>query len=264
MDFQLTDVIIREAFAKTGVDMKYFPVYETEIKRCYEALQNDLPDDEDSTEEDNIVFHSLRLTEDYIKYYIAEIEKGHSHKWSHFYSLEEVSGMFDYECIERTLNQIGSDEEKEIELNIHIRAIDEDPIFVKRYKYLYREQMYDNLRKDTEDFCRIYYQCINNGKSENYAYAYADACNREISEYCWDIQAQAYELAKTQGMDDDSASSFAYCCSNAWANSLVLEAKSFIEYYHEKWQIDFYISMMKHEYSEREINEILRGLNHSH
>ncbi len=24
MDFQLTDVIIREAFAKTGVDMKYF------------------------------------------------------------------------------------------------------------------------------------------------------------------------------------------------------------------------------------------------
>ena len=66
MDFQLTDVIIREAFAKTGVDMKYFPVYETEIKRCYEALQNDLPDDEDSTEEDNTVFYSLRLTEDYI------------------------------------------------------------------------------------------------------------------------------------------------------------------------------------------------------
>jgi hypothetical protein len=36
--------------------MKYFPVYETEIKRRYEALQNDLPDDEDSTEEDNNVF----------------------------------------------------------------------------------------------------------------------------------------------------------------------------------------------------------------
>ena len=30
MDYQLTDVIIREAFTKTGVDMKYFPVYETE------------------------------------------------------------------------------------------------------------------------------------------------------------------------------------------------------------------------------------------
>ena len=78
MDFQLTDVIIREAFAKTGVDMKYFPVYETEIKRRCEALQNDLPDDEDSTEVDTS--DSLRLTEDYIKYYIAEIEKGHSHK----------------------------------------------------------------------------------------------------------------------------------------------------------------------------------------
>lgn len=58
--------------------MKCFPVYEIEIKRRYEALQNDLPDDEDSTEVDTS--DSLRLTEDYIKYYIAEIEKGYLHK----------------------------------------------------------------------------------------------------------------------------------------------------------------------------------------
>lgn len=258
MDFQLTDVIIREAFAKTGVDMKYFPVYETEIKRRYEALQNDLPDDEDSTEEDNNVFYSLSLTEDYINYYIAEIEKGHSHKWSHIYALEEVSGMFDYECIERTLNQIESEEEKEKELDIHIRAINEDPIFVKRYKYLYREQMYDNLRKDAEDFCRIYHQCIDKGKSKNYAHAYADACNRHLNEMCWDIYAQSYELAKEKGMNTCSAFVFADCCSEACANSLLTHWKSFKESYHEEWQIDFYISLMRHFYSESEINEILR------
>lgn len=264
MIFQLTDNIIRKAFAKTGVDMKYFPAYEAEVKRRYDSLQEDYPDDEESTEEDNNVFHSLTLTNDYIPYYASEREKGHSHQWSHSYASDKVSGEKEYWCIQNALREIANEEDKEKELDIHIRTINEDPIFVKRYKLLYHEQAFDDLRKDTEDFCRIYYQCINNGKSENYAYAYADACNRDISEYCWDIQAQAYELAKTQGMDDDSASSFAYFCSNAWANSLVLEAKSFIEYYHEKWQIDFYISMMKHEYSEREINEILRGLNHSH
>lgn len=258
MDFQLTDVIIREAFAKAGVDMKYFLVYETEIKRRYEALQNDLPDDEDSTEEDNNVFYSLRLTEDYINYYIAEIEKGHSHKWSHFYALEEVSEMSDYGCIERTLNQIESEEEKEKELNIHIRAINEDPIFVKRYKYLYREQMYDNLRKDAEDFCRIYHQYIDKGKSKNYAHAYADACNRHLNEKCWDIYAQAYELAKEKGMNTCSAFTFADYCSEAWANSLRTYWKSFKESYHEEWQIDFYISLMRHFYPESEINEILR------
>ena len=80
---------------------------------------------------------------------------------------------------------------------------------------------------------------FDNGRSENYAHAYADACNRGISEYCWDIQAQAYELAKTQGMDNDSASSFAYCCGDAWANGLSLGMKSFMERYNENWQRDF-------------------------
>jgi len=258
MIFQLTDEIIREAFAKTGVNTKYFPVYEAEVKRRYNSLQENNPDDEESTEEDNNVFISLDLTNDYIPYYASEREKGHSHQWSHLYASDKVSEEKEYWCIQNALREIANEEDKEKELDIHARSINKDPIFVDRYKCLLFED-FENICENAEKYCYIYHQCIDNGKSENYAHAYADACNRGISEYCWDIQAQAYELAKTQGMDNDSASSFAYCCGDAWANGLSLGMKSFMERYNENWQRDFYISMLRaQKYSENEINEILR------
>ena len=99
---------------------------------------------------------------------------------------------------------------------------------------------------------------IDKGKSKNYAHAYADASNRHLNEMCWNIYAQAYELAKEKGMNTCSAFVFADYCSEAWANSLLTYWKSFKESYHEEWQIDFYISLMRHLYSESEINEILR------
>ncbi len=171
MIYQLTDETIREAFAKTGINMKYFPAYEAEVKRRYNSLQEDYPDDE-----------MCLLFEDF-------------------------------------------------------------------------EDICENAKK----YCYIYHQCIDNGKSENYAHAYADACNRGISEYCWDIQAQAYELAKTQEMNDNTALAFADCCGDVWANGLSLGMKSFMERYNENWQRDFYISMLRaQKYSENEINEILR------
>lgn len=258
MIFKLTDEIIREAFAKTGINIKYYSAYEAEVKRRYDSLQEDYPDDEESTVEDNNVFISLDLTNDYIPYYASEREKGHSHQWSHSYASDKVSGEKEYGCIQNALGEIASEKDKEKEFDIHVRSINEDPILVGRYKYLFRE-IPEDFHKDAEDYCRLYHQCINNGKSENYAHAYADACNRGISEYCWDIQAQAYELAKTQGMDDDSASCFADCCGEVWANGLVLGLKSFMESYNEDWQRNFYIFMLRaQKYSENEINEILR------
>ena len=64
------------------------------------------------------------------------------------------------------------------------------------------------------------------------------------------------ELAKEKGMNTCSAFVFADYCSEAWANSLLTHCKSFTESYHEEWQIDFYISLMRNFYSESEINHL--------
>lgn len=64
--FLLTDVMIHNSFEKTGIDMKYFAVYEAEAKRCFQSLQGECPDDEDTTEDDNNALSSLALTDDYI------------------------------------------------------------------------------------------------------------------------------------------------------------------------------------------------------
>ena len=36
---ELTDKLIQDAFAETGIDPKYYPQYEAEVKRRYKALQ---------------------------------------------------------------------------------------------------------------------------------------------------------------------------------------------------------------------------------
>ena len=79
---QLTDELIRTTFAKTGFDEKYFPVYEGKVKQAYNELQEDLPDDDETTEQESNVFGSIRQANDYIAYYVEEIEKGHSDKWA--------------------------------------------------------------------------------------------------------------------------------------------------------------------------------------
>ena len=66
MIVELTEKLIQDAFSKTGIDKKYFPQYEAETKRCYAALQNADPDDEESTENDNNVKARIDNTNEYI------------------------------------------------------------------------------------------------------------------------------------------------------------------------------------------------------
>ena len=79
---QLTDELIRDAFLKTGFDEKYFPVYEEKVKQAYDERQEDEPDDDETTEQESNVFRSIRRANDYIAYYIEEIEKGHGDTWA--------------------------------------------------------------------------------------------------------------------------------------------------------------------------------------
>ena len=46
MIVELTEKMIQDAFAKTGVDQKYYPQYEAEAKRLYKDHLEDEPDDD--------------------------------------------------------------------------------------------------------------------------------------------------------------------------------------------------------------------------
>ena len=68
MIVELTEKMIQDAFAKTGIDQKYYPQYEAEVKRRYKELQEEDPDYEESPDKDN-AHVSIDLTNEYIVYY---------------------------------------------------------------------------------------------------------------------------------------------------------------------------------------------------
>lgn len=246
--FLLTDAMIHNSFEKTGFDMKYFAVYEAEAKHCFQELQGDCPDDEDSTEDDNNALSSLALTDDYIKFYVQEAEKGHNNVWCESVARDSSSGEHEIWVVCNALAAIDDDKEKENELSIHAHSLSNDPIFVKRYIYLIHETE-PEAKELAEDYCKAYHECIKNGKSEIYAHAYADAVNEDFCPDFCEMYARAYELAVQHGMDSE-ALSYADFCTDALDQGLWLYMDDYLKKYNKEWQVDFLIEILCEDIKE--------------
>lgn len=155
MNTLLTNKMIEEAFAKTGVDRKYFPQYEAEAKRRYELNQKDFPEDEDPLYEDNNANKSIILTNDYIAFYVQEAEKGHSHKWSDSVARAKVLGEHEYNVYYDACISMENEAEREMELRIRAQSLFPDSFAQDRYIFLFKNQV-EYPQKDTEE----YLQCI--------------------------------------------------------------------------------------------------------
>jgi len=236
----LTDSMIHQSFEKTGVDQSYFPIYEAEAKRCFLALEKDCPDEDDNAES------CLSLTDDYIKYYVEESEKGHCCKWCASVAEKSVTGGDEDGIYRDTYDSLDSAEEKERELNIHTNSLSEDPIYRERYKSMFEEGI-ANLKESTENYTRIYHSLIDKGKSEVYAHAYASVSEDYKPLFC-EIYAEAYELGIKHGMDDSGAYCFGDFCTEAVDQGLWVEKDKFLERYHEDWQKEFYVELFQIEY----------------
>ena len=251
MIIELTEKLIQDAFSKTGIDKKYYPQYEAEAKRCYAALQKADPDDEGSTENDNNVKASIDNTNEYIVFYVSEIEKGHSHAWSNGYAHNSVWGEDDYRIVQYTLESL-EDNEKETEFEIYATSLSEDPLFVNRFKFLFAQSDPDLHKKaleKAEEYCRVYHECIEKGKSLVYAHAYAEAVNEDMIEFYCDIYAEAYELAITHGEDDSASDDFGRFCSNAADNSILM-LHDFSKKFTKDWQKEFFIRLICNDYEK--------------
>lgn len=236
MIVELTEKMIQDAFAKTGIDQKYYPQYEAEAKRRYNALQEEDPDHEESPDMDN-AYISIDLTNEYIVYYVAEIEKGHCHKWSHSYALNSIWPENEFTIISNALDSLKNDERKK-ELELHAKTIKKDPIFVDCYINSFEEGIQEP-RKKAEEYCRSYHSCIKDGKSICYAknYAAIESCGEFVEEYCR-LYAEVYDYADKQGVKDDP-NSFASDCAEAYVNKCITETAHLKEKYKEVWQQDF-------------------------
>lgn len=245
---QLTDQLIKDSFIKTGVDSKYYPQYETEAKRRYESLQKDEPDYEDTPENQSNAICSLDMTDNYIVIYVEEREKGHCHEWSNTYAYYSVLGEKEYWIARYALDSLKEDE-RDKELDIHAKSINEDPVFIEQYKCLFDEGECD-ARDMANDYCQAYHQCIAKGKSEVYSHAYADIVNEGYYEEFCEIHAEAYELAINHGMDKYEAYMFGDFCTDAADRNLFSKLNEFSKKYKEEWQRDFYFHLLSLDYEK--------------
>jgi len=258
---QLTDELIRTAFAKTGFDEKYFPVYEGKVKQACNELQEDVPDDDETTEQESNVFSSIRRANDYIAYYVEEIEKGHGDTWAA--SIAENRGIEDeFYTVEEAYNSIENEDEREKELDIYINSLSEDPIFRERYKSLFHDFDLHPQEKASE-YCEIFHRCINAGKSTICSHAFANEANNyfdergtHYNEHFVDIHAEAVEQAIEHGMDDDQAYSFGDSCSEACEQGFLLMANNYLKNYHEDRQKAFYLYLYGKDYLHRHNREV--------
>lgn len=254
--FLLTDAMIHNSFEKTGVDMKYFAVYEADAKRRFQSIQDDFPDDEDTTEDYKNALISLALADDYIKFYVQEAEKGHNITWCESVARDSVSGEYDIWIVRNALEKIEDDKEKENELSIHAHSLNSDPIFVKRYVYLIHEFV-PEAKEKAEEYCKEYHECIKNGKTEIYAHAYADAVNEDFYRYFCEMYARVYELAVQHGMDDLDAHFYGDFCIEALDRGLWLYIDKYLKKYNKEWQVDFLIEILCED-EKKEIHRELR------
>ena len=150
----------------------------------------------------------------YIKIYVHEVEKGHGHKWSHAYAgwhchlnLPDTWGK-----LRSYTSDIDDEEERDKEITIHAKSINEDPVFVKRFKELFycNRNLEDNIEEWAKEFTNTYHINIAEGRSEVDAYGLALKANYDLSEYgddfnnnSYNIFAKAYENVKEQSKVKD-------------------------------------------------------------
>jgi hypothetical protein len=253
-NYRLTEAMIQISFEKTGIDEKYYPIYAKIAKRYFEDLSKEGSNEEEQTEEDYYAISSLNLADEYITYYAKEAEKGHCEQWCD--TIAE-KGEADYWAYRDAYDFIEDEEEKEKKLLIHAKSLSEDPVFVERYIYLFKEPE-ENSFEMAKEYTKAFHKCIDNGKSQNYAngYAYAVSENNYLDDFC-KIFAEAYDLAKQHDKNDDEAISFGELCTDVLDQGIYsFLKKEHLKKYHEDWQLEFYYKKICEE-EEQDRNRAL-------
>lgn len=254
---QLTENMIKMAFDELAINEEFFEIFKEEVERLYSESQIDSLDNEEFSGEEsyaNIICFSIKFME----YYVPEKKKGHCEAWAETYANSRLSRMKEYSSYRNAYYAVKNDEEKENELDIHVASMSDDPLFRKRYKFLFTEISGDP-KEYAESYCNNYRGMIASGKSEIFAHAYADYHDEHDNKYFCVIYAKAYELAKSYGMNDRDAFYFGDISTEAVDQGVWSFTNEFLKRYHEKWQKDFYFTLIKNDFEESEHRKMSRA-----
>lgn len=184
----------------------------------------------------------LILENSNIPVYIDQRKKGQSHEWSAAFANEYYMGSDNIRYVDTMFREMEyqiKDEEFLKELKLYLQHVSDDPIFIERYSYLYQESA-DDIFEKAREFAYSYHNCINKGKSETYARAYADASEHLAPEYC-EIYAEIYEKALIAGATEDEAYNLADTIADNYVNSYMsLELSKFKRLHKEIWERELY------------------------
>ena len=259
---ELEEQVIKKYFQNTTFDTQYYDYFSKLAKKCFEELELSEPNIEKGNEDKSNVDWALKYAKERTQYYIKEIIKGHSVEWADSWADHKLYHEAEDDIVRTAYMTIKDKDEANKELDIYLKEQNDDPIFYKRYKYLFKERDI-HIKEQATNYCMIYHGCKKCGKSDYYAHAYAEAESNGSENTLCDIYAKAYELARVKQMEHWSAAIFGEKCIEAKENGYIFDLKSFIKQYHENWQIGFYQQLIethiKHE-NKHDKEELIEGI----
>lgn len=236
------DELLRIA-AERGIKKVYFDELIPFVEKDIQEMTNDgdLPENELGT-------IALNFAVEYFTIYDKEVQKGHSSEWAKLYaeSIEEHPHAFNdtYKAI-RSINP-----EKALEeLKVHCRCMGGDELYTKHFINLMEEgEGLSNPDKKASLYSKIYKDEIQKGNSPLFSHEYADnMAEEEYTElYCYSL-AKEFEQAVNQGKSKEYAGAYACRIADYIANYCVSYKDALTDelYWIEKAAIEKQFSHMK-------------------
>lgn len=200
LKWTIPEDVLKEAFSKLDMDDKYYPIFSERAIRALNGIAIDYEPEQDDID------GALDIAIEYMNNYVGQIDAGLSELWAETYANNRLNDDVDHsaqEAYRKVLIEKGLDQ-AEKDLNIFACFLDNNPLFVKNYKYLFR--FYGDTTKETYEFLKLYDSLIAKGRSEIYARQYAlHHFDTPDEDYCH-LYASKYEECVNKGIDNIKAS----------------------------------------------------------
>lgn len=187
--------------------------------------------------------------------YAEQRKNGQSHKWSKAFAeaTEYYDGRSDklYMCIQESFDSV-AESERNKELTIFFDNFSNDPVLNKICKQYFYEVDGDEWLKLSKEYTSEFYKCKENGKSDIFADAYADASTSGYLEKYCSVFAEMKESAMNKGLTDSDSEYFARFCAENYGNqTLLISIRDLKKFFNEPWQKEIYYNLILRDEEER-------------
>ena len=251
-DRTYTSEEFEELFKKSGIDVIAKDYCWEELCEWMDSLRDTTLREFNTLRE--AAWHNL-LRFSHPNVYAEQRKNGKSHKWSKAFAeaAESYDGRSDklYMCIQESFDSV-DESERNKELTIFFESFSDDPIFNRISKQYFYKVDCEEWLKLSKEYTSEFYKCKENGKSDIFADAYADASTSGFVEKYCNIFAEIKESATNKGQNDFDSDYFARFCAENYGNQTLLTSiRDFKNFFNESWQKEIYYNLILRDEEER-------------